>query len=80
MKPQTSAETKYLSLRDFKEVSTRIRLLWARLITSFLERCLVEIVIKFPEWHPATKISFRALVATMQVIVSVVIDNSTLSS
>ena len=41
---------------------------------------MVEIVIKLPEWPPATKISFRALVATMHVIVSVVIDNSTLSS
>ena len=80
MKPQTSAEMKYLSRRVFSEASTRIRLLWARLITSFFERCFVDIVIRLPEWQPATRMSFLALVATMQVIVSVLIDNSTFNS
>ena len=80
MKPQTSAETKYLSRSDLSEVSTRIKLLWARLMTSFFERYFVDIVIKLPEWQPATRMSFLALVATIQVIVSVLIESSTLSS
>lgn len=79
-KPQTSAETKNLSWRDYNEVTTLIKLLWARFITSFFVRDMVLIAIRLPEWQPAMSRSNFYPVATMQVIVSVLIERSTLSS
>ena len=78
MNPHTSAETKNLCFKVLNEVSTRIKLLCANCRVSFLLRWEVLIVMKFPEWQPATKMSFNLNpVETRQVIVSVCTDNST---
>ena len=49
MKPQTSAETKYLSLKALKDVNTLIKLLCAIYTVSFLLLKLVFRVMKLPE-------------------------------